>query len=325
MFRDLVSPRSTAAAELEAITSERDFFKEKYAAHASEMEAMKTQLKESQRMVDKLRNQVLDLSQQVMELKGEKSLGGAGGEQDQVNRASSLAEISNCAANTDNAPDSQQPTRNSIVSSELSAKSVNKKQTDKEDENSEKENNVENEEVDSEDEGESEGGSDEDDDDSHDNDEAEAIRLKASRMLAWASYQSSTRRTPTKTVDDSDEGEIVMNTPTQPITGTSVGYSLPTKVQSLLDDDEDTDASSLVEQHQVASDSKVRGGKNTTRMGKFVNNLKDMMGTQSESDSSYEEDHDDYESSSESECSNLSENLARMQLDVRFADGQDEH
>eukprot|EP00985_Skeletonema_marinoi_P009984 scaffold4708_cov116-Skeletonema_marinoi.AAC.6 len=321
MFRDLVSPSRTAAAELEAVTAERDFFKEKYAAHASEMEAMKTQLKESQRMVDKLRNQVLDLSQQVMELEGEKSRGGGVVRQKQVDRPS-LAEINNSEHSTDKETDSQQPRRNSSnVLTEVSTPLVNKKQAAKEDENSEKENNDENEEVDSEEEGgESEGESD-DDDDSHDNDEAEAIRLKASRMLAWASYQS-TRRTPTKTIDDNDDGEDVMETPTQPTTRPSAAYTLPTKIQSLLDDDEDTDASSLVEQQQVASDSKLtaKGGK----IGKFVNNLKDMIGTQSESDSSYEND-DESHSSSDSECSNLSENLARMQLDVRFADGQDEH
>eukprot|EP00574_Skeletonema_japonicum_P004449 CAMPEP_0201718618 /NCGR_PEP_ID=MMETSP0593-20130828/4094_1 /ASSEMBLY_ACC=CAM_ASM_000672 /TAXON_ID=267983 /ORGANISM="Skeletonema japonicum, Strain CCMP2506" /LENGTH=311 /DNA_ID=CAMNT_0048208961 /DNA_START=62 /DNA_END=997 /DNA_ORIENTATION=+ len=311
MFRDLVSPRTSAAAELEAITAERDFFKEKYAAHASEMEAMKTQLKESQRMVDKLRNQVLDLSQQVMELEVEKSRSNAEDKKEQVDRAS-LAEISNSEHNMANAVDTQQLRRNSNV---LSKVSTPQKQNAKEDESSEKENNVENEDV------ESEGDSDNDDDDSHDNDEAEAIRLKASRMLAWASYQS-TRRTPTKTVDDE---EVVMETPTQPITSRpSAAYTLPAKIQSLLDDDEDedTDASSLVEQHQAVSDSKVtaKGGK----IGKLVSNLKDMMGTQSESDSSYEVESD-HESSSDSECSNLSENLARMQLDVRFADGQDEH
>jgi hypothetical protein len=51
-------------------------------------------LKESQRMVDKLRNQVLDLSQQVMELEGEKSRGGAVVRQEQVDRPS-LAETNN--------------------------------------------------------------------------------------------------------------------------------------------------------------------------------------------------------------------------------------
>lgn len=306
MFRDLVSPRTSAAAELEAITAERDFFKEKYAAHASEMEAMKTQLKESQRMVDKLRNQVLDLSQQVMELEGEKhSRSGAEEKKEEVDRAS-LTEISNSEHNMDNAVDTQHN-----VLSEVTTPPVTKKQTVKEDEGSEKENNDENED------GESEGDSDNDDDDSHDNDEAEAIRLKASRMLAWASYQSSIR-TPTKI-----DGEVGMETPTQPITSRpSAAYTLPTKIKSLLDEDEGSDASSFVEQHQVASDSKLtaRSGK----IGKFVSNLKDMMGTQSESDSSYVDDSQD-ESSSDSECSNLSENLARMQLDVRFADGQDEH
>lgn len=311
MFRDLVSPRASAAAELEAITAERDFFKEKYAAHASEMEAMKTQLKESQRMVDKLRNQVLDLSQQVMELEGEKQSRSSGAEEkkEEEDRAS-LAEISNSEDNTDNAIDSQQPQ----VLSEVTTPTDTKKQTTKEDESSEKENNAENED------GESEGDSDndEDDDDSHDDDEAEAIRLKASRMLAWASYQSSIR-TPTKI-----DGEAGMETPTQPITSRpSAAHTLPSKVKSLLDEDEDTDDSSLVEQHQVASDSKltVKGGK----IGKFVSNLKEsVMGTQSESDSSYV-DESEGESSSDSECSNLSENLARMQLDVRFADGQGEH
>ncbi len=304
MFRDLVSPRTSAAAELEAITAERDFFKEKYAAHASEMEAMKTQLKESQRMVDKLRNQVLDLSQQVMELEGEKLSRSSGAEEKKED--ASLGEKSNSEHSMDNAVDTQQPR----VLSEVSTPT--KKETATEDESSEKENNDENED------GESEADSDnDDDDDSHDNDEAEAIRLKASRMLAWASYQSSIR-TPTKI-----DGESGMETPTQPITSRpSAAYTLPTKIKSLLDEDDVSDASSFVEQHQVASDSKLtaRGGK----IGKFVSNLKDMMGTQSESDSSYEDESED-ESSSDSECSNLSENLARMQLDVRFADGQDEH
>lgn len=323
MFRDLVSPRSSAAAVLEAITAERDFFKEKYAAHASEMEALKTQLKESQRMVDKLRNQVLDLGQQVMELEGGKSSrsDSAGGEQGQVGAASnnrpSLAEINNnCGGkepSTDNETDSHQPRRNiSNVVGELSTSSANtKKQSVKEDENSEKENNDENEEE--EEEGESEGLSDDedDDDDSHDNDEAEAIRLKASRMLAWASYQS-TRRTPsTPMVDDKGDGEFVMETPDQPTTNrSSAAYTLPTKIQSLLDNDEDSGA--------VASESKLTTKRG--KMGKFVNNvLKDMIGTQSESDSSYV---DDNESSSSDE--NLSDNLARMKLDVQYDDGQDE-
>jgi hypothetical protein len=328
MFRDLVSPRprSSAAAELEAITAERDFFKEKYAAHASEMEALRTQLRESQRMVDKLRNQVLDLGQQVMELEEEKSRGGAKAQIVGANSTPSLEEIKNVSGgtgpNADNETDSQQPRRNSNVFGELSTPSANKKQDAKEDENSEKENNDENEDVDdSEEEAEGESEGESDDDGSHDNDEAEAIRLNASRMLAWASYQS-TRRTPTKSIaaDDDDDDDSGFETPDQTTKRPSAAYTLPTKIQSLLNDDEDTDGSSLVEQQQVASDSKqtTKGG----GIGKFVNNLKDMIGTQSESDSSYE---DGNESMSDSECSNLSENLARMQLDVRYADSAGEH
>jgi len=330
MFRDLVSPRSSAAAELEAITAERDFFKEKYAAHASEMEALRTQLKESQRMVDKLRNQVLDLGQQVMELEGEKSRGGAGGEKAQVvgsSRTPSLTEITDCGArepSKGNEIDSQQPRRNSsIVLGEFSTPSANKKLDAKEDENnSEKENNDENEENDSDEEKKGESDDDVDDDDSHDNDEADAIRLKASRMLAWASYQS-TRRTPSKLIagdDDDDDDDDGFETPDQTTNWPSAAYTLPAKIQSLLNDDEDTNASLLVEHRQVTSDSKhtANGG----GIGKFVNNLKDMIGTQSESDSSYE---DDNASMSDSECSNLSEHLARMHLGVHYADSLEEH
>ena len=310
----MFSPRSSAAAELEAVTAERDFFKEKYAAHASEMEAMKTQLRESQRMVDKLRNQVLDLSQQVIELEGRNPSNCSDGKQGQAggSKRPSLAESSSSTSthnNSDNDTDAS-------ASDEL-ASTPSKKQNAKGDENSEKENNDGNEDFGSEEENESGG---ESDNDSHDGDEAEAIRLKASRMLAWASYQS-TRRTPSKTIDGNEDGSYVMETPPQPTGRPSAAYTVPTKIQSLLDDDEESDAASLEKPQQVASDSKVttKGGK----IGKFVSNMKDILGTQSESDSSYE-DEDESSIGSGSECSNLSENLARMQLDFRHAGDQEE-
>lgn len=313
MFRDLVSPRSSAAAQLEAVTSERDFFKEKYAAHASEMEALKAQLKESQRMVDKLRRQVLELT---AEKRGNDRVVSG-------NSNPSLAEMNDNSSgggegNTNNEADLQQPQQDSHdqVADEVVATPCTKKNNVTAlDENSEKENNAKNDEVDSddgaEDESECESDDDDDDDDSHDNDEAEAIRLKAERMLAWATYQHSSRRTPSTPVVDNDDDEDVLETPDQSTNRGSAAYSLPAKIQSLLSDDEESDSSSFVQ--QPASDSK-QPPKNG-RIGKFVSNLKDMMGTQSESESCSE---DESVSSSDSECSNLSENLARMQLDVQM-------
>jgi hypothetical protein len=317
MFRDLVSPRSSAAAQLEAVTSERDFFKEKYAAHASEMEALKAQLKESQRMVDKLRRQVLELT---AEKRGNDRVASS-------NSNPSLAEMNDNSSgggegNTDNEADLQQPQQdsdNQVAGEVVATPSTKKNHVTEIDENSEKENNAKNDEVDSEDGAEDESeceSDDDDDDDSHDNDEAEAIRLKAERMLAWASYQHSSRRTPSTPVVDNEkdaDDEHVLETPDQS-TATNRGssaYSLPAKIQSLLSDDEESDSSSFVQ--QPASDSKqpLKNG----RIGKFVSNLKDMMVTQSESESCSE---DESVSSSDSECSNLSENLARMHLDVQM-------
>ena len=66
MLRDLVSQArsaatSSSAGDLEAITAERDFFREKYAEQMNVMEHLNGQLKESQRIIDKLRSQILDL------------------------------------------------------------------------------------------------------------------------------------------------------------------------------------------------------------------------------------------------------------------------
>lgn len=312
MFRDLVSPRSSAAAQLEAVTSERDFFKEKYAAHASEMEALKAQLKESQRMVDKLRRQVLELT---AEKRGNDRVASS-------NSNPSLAEMSGNSSgggegNTDNETDLQQPQQDSddqVADEVVATPSTKKNHVTTLDENSEKENNAKNDEVYSDEEAEDESECESDDDDSHDNDEAEAIRLKAERMLAWASYQHSSRRTPsTPEVDnENDDDEHVLETPNQSAATNrgSAAYSLPAKIQGLLSDDEESDSSSFVQ--QPASDSKqpMKNG----RIGKFVSNLKDMIATQSESESCSE----DESVSSDSECSNLSENLARMQLDVQM-------
>ncbi len=57
--------------QLEAVTAERDFFREKYAAQMNEMESMQSELKESRRMIDKLRSQILELEVERARMAGE--------------------------------------------------------------------------------------------------------------------------------------------------------------------------------------------------------------------------------------------------------------
>lgn len=296
MFRELVSPRFSATAELEAVTAERDFFKEKYAAHASEMEALKTQLKESQRMVDKLRRQVLDL-----EAKKCRGVGGS-------SSCHSLAELDNGGGSefvADNDADSHEQRRKSSFVGEVATPLSKNKQTDGEDQISEKENCVKYDEIDSE-EGESEKECD-------DGDEADAIRLKAERMLAWASYQS-TRRTPSTPLADIKDDDSTDLPTTIRESATTTPSS---KILDLARDEDDGHAYRSLVQQVATFKQSVKGG----RINRFVNNLKDVMGTQSESESSYEDESD----ISDSDCSDLNDNLERMQLDVKYADSQDEH
>ncbi|EJK67623.1 hypothetical protein THAOC_11321 [Thalassiosira oceanica] len=55
----LVSTLGGASGELEAVTAERDWFKEKYIEQISELEALRNSLKAEKRTVDKLRSQIL--------------------------------------------------------------------------------------------------------------------------------------------------------------------------------------------------------------------------------------------------------------------------
>ena len=50
-----------AAAEIEAITAERDFFKEKYTEQIDAQEVHKNQSKLKDAMIDKLRGKILEL------------------------------------------------------------------------------------------------------------------------------------------------------------------------------------------------------------------------------------------------------------------------
>ena len=63
MLLDLVSKARSGgtSAEIEAILAERDFFRERYAEQIQTIEHLNVKLKETQRVVDKLRSQILDL------------------------------------------------------------------------------------------------------------------------------------------------------------------------------------------------------------------------------------------------------------------------
>ena len=60
MLRGITSP-SVIRSELEACQAERDFFKEKYTENTAIIEQLNSKLKDSQRVVDKLRSQILEL------------------------------------------------------------------------------------------------------------------------------------------------------------------------------------------------------------------------------------------------------------------------
>ena len=65
MLRELVSKaRIGPSADLEAMTAERDFFREKYTEQMMKMSAMEEILSENQRIIHKLRGEILAAKKQ---------------------------------------------------------------------------------------------------------------------------------------------------------------------------------------------------------------------------------------------------------------------
>jgi uncharacterized coiled-coil protein SlyX len=325
MLLDLVSKARSGgtSAEIEAILAERDFFRERYAEQIQTIEHLNVKLKETQRVVDKLRSQILDLE---LEKKSR------GGDVDDDVTTSQIEERSSSCGNAEDPTssssrvgcsrvvdepskevetsldvgiDAELPSSPQQVANKINIERVSKNAASSLDD--EHSTPIED-----------EGGEENDDDDepSSDNDEneAEQIRANAERMLQWANYQSSKRSTPNTSMnfDSLDDGNndnessnceatsstFRSSTPTRSASEDNyVAHSIPKSLderKSLLDDNDDGDSSlgsSSTTHH--SSEQVVRTGANTRggKIGKLFNNLRDMIeGPPSESDSEAESD-----------------------------------
>lgn len=317
MLRDLVQQARSGgtSAELEAITAERDFFREKYAEQIDAMEDMKGQLKESQRIIDKLRGQILDLELEKSgmqekqgtpkQIKTPKTIQSSGGstntsvtaltyDDDLTTKSGAEASVVPVGevASADGAAVAVVSPRNAQTAEEQGgAQDVDCLEEDAE--QSTPDPDVESEEEDEEDE---ESGSEDD--------EANDIRAKAERMLLWANYQSSKRSTPnTSMVRDDEDDYDDSNTETERLTPSKVVsdaivYSLPTSLDdrqnNSMDDDDDSTLGSSSRHHNPEpsvgswrSNANSRAG-SSSKMGNLFNNLRDMIDPPSESESDEE-------------------------------------
>ena len=279
MLRDLVSQArsaatSSSAGDLEAITAERDFFREKYAEQMNVMEHLNGQLKESQRIIDKLRSQILDLEMEKSStnIVNTNNIGcGMGSGSTSVTCLTSCEDGSvkskSIAGDSDSdvlkvietaVDDEVSEINNSIPTTTNNAQDVGSHTpTDNQEQSKTIESGESEESGDLEKEGE-----DSDDDDEDDDDDIDRIRANAERMLMWANYQTSKRSTPNTSIlsqeDDDNESKYSETstrrsqaTPTTKVTvsagGDAIVYSLPTSLdkRQISSEDEDSDNSTL--------------------------------------------------------------------------------
>jgi len=317
--------RSGTSPELEAVTAERDFFREKYAEQIDAMEDLKGRLKESQRVIDKLRSQVLDLeiekcrfSEGVGEVAGKspKQIGSIGGSTDTsvtcltcegedeslrsgVHTTGDCAKVDDRPVGEDNAacPTDKETGESKSVPAVATGDADSPEPKD-DDHSTPGED------------------SSEDEESCSDDVEADKIRANAERMLLWANYKTSKHSTPnTSVIQDStdglyDDGKSESNglrspsaTPSSKVVSDAIVYSLPTsldKRQMLLDDDDDSSlgVGSSSRQNAERSVGSWRSGtassnKNGRKIGNLFNNLRDMIDPPPERDDSESESDDE--------------------------------
>jgi len=306
MLRGITSP-SVIRSELEACQAERDFFKEKYTENTEIIEQLNSKLKDSQRVIDKLRSQILDLELEKSRLTGANSDAGGDSSKDTSITCTSSEDVvvedknstisveedklntivdsdDNCnntpsktstqeAMALDNGGESSIDIGGTAHTDKLCIKEENHAETDEDNKEEEQE---------------------EDDDD----DDIDKIRANAERMLLWANYQTSKRSNSTPKFDNEDDDESKSETsikmgnkiPVRRVMSTPI-HTMEDKRQSSLSDD---DESTLGSRHQpsVGSESKIGSGR------KLFNRIADMIdGSPSDSES---EDKDSDEESADS-------------------------
>ena len=235
MLKSLVSPQTE---HIEAVTAERDFFREKYASQMNEMEAMKLQLKESQRVIDRLRKRVLDL-ERCSPGEGEANGDGEKVESDGVDAPlDSVNHEEKSSLSNATVDPMEDATQNHLENTAV-------KQSTNEESQSQ---DVQPEEEDA--------PSDKDEED-----EANRIRANAERLLQWSDYQ--TRRSPVNTPSGTKEEGKSFN-----------DYDVTESAVQENDDSYSFHSPSKMEYSSIDSTSKTGGG---GKMSKFLTNLKDII------------------------------------------------
>jgi len=301
MLRGITSP-SVIRSELEACQAERDFFKEKYTENTAIIEQLNSKLKDSQRVIDKLRSQILDLELEKSRLIGANSEAGGDSSKDTSLTCTSSEDVVvedkntisveedklNTIVDSDDNCNTNTPSK-SIVQEAMALDNVGESSIDI-DSPTQTDKCIE------EDKGDMEKDEDNNDDDEEeevDDDDIDKIRANAERMLLWANYQTSKRSNSTPKFDNEDDDESKSQTsikmgnkiPVRRVMSTPIHHTMEDKRQSSLSDD---DESTLGSRHQpsVGSESKIGSGR------KLFNRIADMIDG-SPSDSESEDDSDD--------------------------------
>ena len=290
MLRGITSP-SVIRSELEACQAERDFFKEKYTENTAIIEQLNSKLKDSQRVIDKLRSQILDLELEKSRLASANSEAGGDSSKDTSITCTSeevVVENKNTisveknklnTAEVDNDDNCNNTPSKSIVQEAVALDNVGDSSVDVDSPAQTDKICIEEEEK------------DEDNEEEEDDDDIDKIRANAERMLLWANYQTSKRSNSTpKFEEDDDESKSQTSTnmgnkiPVRRVLSTPIHHTMEDKRQSSLSDDEST----LGSRHQpsVGSESKIGSGR------KLFNRIADMIDG-SPSDSESEDGSDD--------------------------------
>ncbi|KAL3773441.1 hypothetical protein ACHAW5_002618 [Stephanodiscus triporus] len=305
MLRDIVSKaRIGASAELEAMTAERDFFREKYSEQMVVMEQLRGKLRDSQRVIDKLRSLILDVevekSRSVQHSgagKAVRLIGGISGRSSNTSLTSFGEDQSLRSRNADDRASLDECANDKVSPVVRDSVTPTSNTNDTDDERSAtSEQSIEDEKQ----AGEEESRSSEDD-------EADKIRANAERMLQWAQYQTSKRSTPNTSIvqecTDGPDGESMSPRSAAGSKGVSESIVLPMifdeRRSRLLDDNDDSTLGSY-STHRSERSAGTRNTSGTTskgtpkggKIGKLFNNLRDMIDPPSESESEGGSDED---------------------------------
>ena len=311
MLRDLVSQArsaatSSSAGDLEAITAERDFFREKYAEQMNVMEHLNGQLKESQRIIDRLRSQILDLEMEKSSTNITNTINNIGG--GMGSGSSSVTCLTSCDDGSvksksiagDSDADVVKVIETAVDDEVSDINSSNPTTTNNAQDvgsptptdNQEQSKTIESGESEESGDLEKEGGdSDDEDEDDDDDDDIDRIRANAERMLMWANYQTSKRSTPNTSIlsqeDDDNESKYSETstrrsqaTPTTKGTvsagGDAIVYSLPTSLdkRQISSEDEDSDNSTLGSSSRNQPEQSVGSWRSSSGTSATTNNEK---------------------------------------------------